>query len=142
MKQYYDAIVACPTGFAPLLNEMYVRGLSRYIEWDDTNTIPTGIGGGLHRFYPAVPTFDTPGLAYIRAYQEIIEELAVIPWESMQILAVCSAGEDIYALIEADPGLLAVYGQYVEAEPELIEADGEIITNPNYGQLKKIGVWA
>ncbi|MFZ5770717.1 MAG: hypothetical protein ACOY4W_04750, partial [Thermodesulfobacteriota bacterium] len=140
--QYYDAIVACPTGFAPLLNEMYVRGLSRYIEWDDTNTIPTGIGGGLHRFYPAVPTFDTPGLAYIRAYQDVIEQLADIPWESIQIFAVCPAGDGIYAIIEADQELLAVYEQYAGVEPELVEVEGEMVTNPNYGQLKKIGVWA
>lgn len=124
-----DSIVACQNGFNAVLQEYHTRGLGEFLLYE--GGVPVALNPRLNKFFPAVDTFDTPTLVYIRGKRADMDRLAAIPWDNAIVLAVSEIGE-VYADIEADPKALAIYRSYVDWE------EGEIQTET----VKKIGVWA
>ncbi len=159
---YIDLIIECPKGFTPIIGEYLKKGLSKYVTFDEDKK-PTGLGNGINKFYPTVPTFETPGLVYLRLKEEIYEELVAKDFKSFNILIDCKAtGEttvvnevsitkSIYQKIQEDKEAYEIYCKYSKYEEEFLkDEDGEIIKNeygenvkdPRFGTIKKIGQFA
>lgn len=73
---YLDAIVACPNGFAAVLTEYHNKGYTEFLHYE--NGVPTMLSSRLNRFYPDVPNFNTPSLAYLRGSVADMTRLASV----------------------------------------------------------------
>jgi hypothetical protein len=114
-EQYYDVIITAPAGFSGVIAEMVTKGFTQYITYNDDEQA-TGVGNGINRFYPTSGSFDTPSIAYLRMYESIYNELNLVSWQQVNVLAAGPAGTDLYEIIKNDPIKKAEYQSYTWCE--------------------------
>lgn len=140
MSKYKDAIVSCPAGFAPVLQEYADRGLTKYISHTEAGT-PI-LSRKLNPLYPTVLDYNTPALVYLRGLSVDIDLLASIQWTSCKVLAVAPYAEDVYTAMGSDE--TAEYMSYQDGvyPATTVDVDGIVIPHPKAGEMRKIVVIA
>jgi hypothetical protein len=139
-----QALVYLPSGLDAIIAELKTKGFSSVVSVHEETGLEGLSGGGLHTVI-TIPTVDrtAPCLLLLLGFQEVMMALAATSWDNATILVgPVEQGADVFAVVEADPALRAVYDSLIPPHLPYLDADGveteETTNTPNplAGQMR------
>ncbi len=144
MMRHLQALIHLPNGLDAIIAELSAKGFGSVVTISEETGLAGLHGGGLHTV-TTIPTVSRsePCLVLLLGFAEVMEALAAGQWDNATILVgPVEQGADVFAVVDADPALRAVYDSLIPPYLPYLDADGvetDVDTgtpNPLAGQMR------